>query len=45
MLVGTAAPDFSANAFVKGQNQNIRLNDYRGKWVLMFFYSGDFSFV
>lgn len=45
MLVGTAAPDFSAKAFLNGQNKSINLHDYRGKWVLIFFYSGDFSFV
>lgn len=44
--VGEKAPDFSAlgyhnGAFVEG----IKLSDYLGKWVLLCFYPGDFTFV
>lgn len=45
MIVGSTAPDFSTNAFVNGQIKDISLQDYRGKWVVLFFYSGDFTFV
>lgn len=45
MIVGTEAPAFSTNALVNGQMQQISLQNYRGKWVVLFFYSGDFSFV
>ena len=43
--VGMEAPDFEASAFVKGGFQNVKLSDYRGKWVVLCFYPGDFTFV
>jgi hypothetical protein len=43
--VGQAAPDFEANAFVNGSFKNLKLSDYRGKWVVLCFYPGDFTFV
>ncbi len=45
MIVGSYAPDFTADAFVNGQVLSIKLADYKGKWVVLFFYSSDFSFV
>lgn len=44
-MVGDKAPMFSANALVGGENKNINLQDYKGRWVVLFFYSGDFTFV
>ncbi len=43
--VGRPAPDFEANAYLDGGFQNIKLSDYRGKWVVLCFYPGDFTFV
>lgn len=43
--VGHEAPDFEASAFVDGGFKNIRLSDYRGQWVVLCFYPGDFTFV
>lgn len=43
--VGAKAPEFSAKAFNKGEFVNVNLSDYSGKWVVIFFYSGDFTFV
>jgi len=44
--VGGSAPDFETSAYVAGQGfENIKLSDYRGKWVLLCFYPGDFTFV
>lgn len=44
--VGKEAPDFEANAFVKGEGfKPIRLSDYKGKWIIVCFYPGDFTFV
>jgi hypothetical protein len=43
--VGQPAPDFEASAFVDGDFKNIKLSDYRGKWVVLCFYPGDFTFV
>lgn len=43
--VGKPAPDFEANAYSNGGFKPIRLSDYRGKWVVLCFYPGDFTFV
>ena len=43
--VGKAAPDFEASAFVDGGFKNVKLSNYRGKWVVLCFYPGDFTFV
>ena len=43
--VGDKAPDFQAPAYYKGQFTSIKLSDYLGKWVLLCFYPGDFTFV
>jgi alkyl hydroperoxide reductase subunit AhpC len=43
--VGQKAPDFEAPAFQNGQFGQVRLSDYLGKWVVLCFYPGDFTFV
>jgi peroxiredoxin (alkyl hydroperoxide reductase subunit C) len=43
--VGRKAPDFSAPAFYKDKFVNINLSEYLGKWVVLCFYPGDFTFV
>jgi hypothetical protein len=43
--VGKPAPNFEASAFVEGGFKNIKLSDYKGKWVVLCFYPGDFTFV
>ncbi len=43
--VGKPAPDFEATAFVNGGFKNIKLSDYKGKWIVICFYPGDFTFV
>jgi peroxiredoxin (alkyl hydroperoxide reductase subunit C) len=43
--VGKPAPDFIAAAFHNGKFVNIGLSEYKGKWVLLCFYPGDFTFV
>ena len=45
MMINEAAPDFEENAFVGEEIRKISLNDYRGKWVVLFFYPADFTFV
>uniref|UniRef100_A0A1B0ABV0 thioredoxin-dependent peroxiredoxin n=1 Tax=Glossina pallidipes TaxID=7398 RepID=A0A1B0ABV0_GLOPL len=39
------APDFKGPAVVKGAFRDISLTDYRGKYVVLFFYPLDFTFV
>ncbi len=43
--VGGKAPDFEAPAYQGGTFINVKLSDYLGKWVLLCFYPGDFTFV
>lgn len=45
VMVGQKAPDFVAPGFHKGAFVNVKLSDYLGKWVLLCFYPGDFTFV
>ena len=45
VMVGRKAPDFTAPAYYKGKFTNIQLSDYLGKWVVLCFYPGDFTFV
>jgi alkyl hydroperoxide reductase subunit AhpC len=40
------APDFEANAFVADEGfKPIKLSDYKGQWIVVCFYPGDFTFV
>ncbi len=43
--VGQKAPDFTAPAYYKGTFTPVKLSDFAGKWVLVCFYPGDFTFV
>jgi peroxiredoxin 2/4 len=46
VLVGRQAPDFTANAVVNGEiKDNFSLSDFKGKYVVLFFYPLDFTFV
>jgi len=54
LLVGQQAPEFKGIALVGGNALNltpdnafkeISINDYKGKWVVLFFYPLDFTFV
>lgn len=44
-LVQKKAPDFTADAVVGGDFKTVKLSDYKGKWVVLFFYPLDFTFV
>lgn len=44
--VGREAPDFEATAFIADEGfKNVKLSDYKGKWIILCFYPGDFTFV
>ncbi len=43
--VGKKAPDFAAPAYFNGDFTSVKLSDYLGKWVVLCFYPGDFTFV
>jgi hypothetical protein len=44
-LVGEVAPDFAAMAFHDGVQAEVTLSRYRGWWVILIFYPGDFTCV
>jgi peroxiredoxin (alkyl hydroperoxide reductase subunit C) len=43
--VGEKAPDFVAPGYQKGKFINMKLSDNLGKWTILCFYPGDFTFV
>lgn len=43
--VGAKAPDFTATAYHNGGFKSVTLSDFLGKWVVLCFYPGDFTFV
>jgi peroxiredoxin (alkyl hydroperoxide reductase subunit C) len=45
LRVGQIAPHFTATAVVDQEFRSIRLSDYRGRYVVLFFYPLDFTFV
>ena len=45
VTVGKKAPDFTASAYHQGKFVNVKLSEYLGKWVILCFYPGDFTFV
>ncbi len=42
---GLAAPDFEAQALIGGDFEKVKLSSFRGRWVALFFYPADFTFV
>ena len=44
-LVQKNAPDFKGEAVVGHEFRNISLSQYKGKWLILFFYPLDFTFV
>lgn len=43
--IGSPAPSFELDGVVNLEFKKVSLNDYKGKWVVLFFYPGDFTFV
>jgi peroxiredoxin (alkyl hydroperoxide reductase subunit C) len=43
--VGKPAPEIVTRGYFDGAIDRIKLSDYRGKWVILYFYPGDFTFV
>lgn len=44
-MIQNEAPNFTATAVVDGEFKQLSLSEYRGKWVYLFFYPFDFTFV
>lgn len=45
LKVGQPAPEFKAPAYVEGQFKEVSSKDFKGKWICLFFYPLDFTFV
>lgn len=43
--VGHPVPDFEFEVFHKEKIEKVRLSDHKGKWLILFFYPADFTFV
>jgi len=43
--INQEAPDFEVKVFHENKIKEIKLSNYRGKWVVLFFYPADFTFV
>jgi peroxiredoxin 2/4 len=43
--IGQQAPSFEVDAVVGKKFEKVKLSDYKGKWVVLFFYPLDFTFV
>ena len=43
--VGKPAPDFVAPAYHNGKFTSVKLSEHLGKWIVLCFYPGDFTFV
>ncbi len=43
--INNAAPGFELEAYHNGETVKVNLADYKGKWVVLFFYPADFTFV
>jgi peroxiredoxin (alkyl hydroperoxide reductase subunit C) len=44
-IIGNKAPDFRSDAAKDGEIVQIGLSDYKGRWLVLFFYPLDFTFV
>ena len=43
--INQQAPEFEEDAFTGEEIKKIRLSDFKGKWLVLFFYPADFTFV
>ncbi len=45
LKINSAAPSFDLQAYQNNDFKSVKLEDYKGKWVVLFFYPADFTFV
>lgn len=45
VFIGKKAPEFSLDAYHNGEFKRTSLTDYKGQWIVLFFYPRDFTFV
>ena len=44
-MIGEKAQDFDLEAYQNDEFKRVKLGDYKGKWLILFFYPADFTFV
>jgi peroxiredoxin len=45
LKINEKVPDFEAEAYQDDKIKKIKFSDYKGKWMVLVFYPGDFTFV
>ncbi len=45
LQIGSLAPQFDIESYVAGETKHTSLAQFKGKWVVLFFYPRDFTFV
>ena len=45
LQIGKKAPEFEMEGYFNGEKKKYSLKDFKGQWVLLFFYPLDFTFV
>ena len=45
ITIGQKVEEFQAQAYHQNDIKTIKLSDYKGKWVVLFFYPADFTFI
>ena len=45
ITLNAPAPEVALDAVADGRVRRVRLSDFRGRWVVLFFYPADFTFV
>ncbi len=43
--IGETVPDFGMDLYQNNEFRTAHFSDYRGKWVIVFFYPADFTFI
>lgn len=45
LRIGDTIPDLALHAYYQDKDVTLQSRDYRGKWLILFFYPADFTFV
>lgn len=45
LKINEKVEDFQAEAFHQNKIKNVKLSDYKGKWIVLLFYPADFTFI
>jgi alkyl hydroperoxide reductase subunit AhpC len=45
LALNAPAPDFSLDGVANGARRRVGVRDFRGRWLVLFFYPADFTFV